>query len=160
MTLILCSAVVVLWLLSFAGSQFWEAGKTLKVLAEGEYFNEDKNSMENSVKVILYFSIRIISVVVNVKRSRKRTNSITRHATFMQLYTFSSPLQSSLHAPFPLVHCTILTVSWFDLCPSFFTFSEMLLCFLKPCKDNCFVGVPSGCYSHLSSHFPLASFFR
>ena len=82
-------------------------------------------------------------------------DSITRHAIFMQLYIFSSPLQSSLHTPFPLVYCTILTVSWFDLCPSFFIFSEMLLCFLKPCKDNCFVGVPSGCYSSLHTPFPL-----
>ena len=53
----LSSAVVVLWLLSFAGSQFWEAGKTLNVLAEEEYFKEDKNSTENSVKVIFYFSV-------------------------------------------------------------------------------------------------------
>lgn len=35
----------------FAGSQFWEAGKTLKVLAEQQYFNEDKKSTENPVKV-------------------------------------------------------------------------------------------------------------
>ncbi|XP_015756770.1 PREDICTED: DNA mismatch repair protein Msh6-like [Acropora digitifera] len=32
------------------GSQFWEASKTLKVLAEEEYFKEDKTSTENSVK--------------------------------------------------------------------------------------------------------------
>ena len=33
------------------GSQFWEAGKTLKVLAEEQYFNNDKNNTENPVKV-------------------------------------------------------------------------------------------------------------
>ena len=99
---------------------------------------------------------------MNVKRSGGRMNCITRHAMFMQLYTFDPPLQSSLHAPvsFPLVHCTVLIVFWYDFCLSFFTLLEMLCPFLKPCRDNCFVGVPSGCYSHLSSHFPVASFFR
>ena len=33
------------------GSQFWEAGKTLKVLAEEQYFSEDKNGSENPGKV-------------------------------------------------------------------------------------------------------------
>lgn len=33
------------------GSQFWEAGKTLKVLAEEQYFNNDENNTENPVKV-------------------------------------------------------------------------------------------------------------
>ncbi|RMX47670.1 hypothetical protein pdam_00013626 [Pocillopora damicornis] len=32
------------------GSQFWEAGKTLKVLAEEQYFNNDENNTENPVK--------------------------------------------------------------------------------------------------------------
>ncbi|KAL9963214.1 hypothetical protein ACROYT_G032392 [Oculina patagonica] len=32
------------------GSQFWEAGKTLKVLAEKQYFDENKKSTENPVK--------------------------------------------------------------------------------------------------------------
>ena len=35
----------------FIGSQFWEAGKTLKVLAEEQYFNNDENNAENPVKV-------------------------------------------------------------------------------------------------------------
>lgn len=33
------------------GTQFWEAGKTLKFLAEQQYFNKDKTSTENPVKV-------------------------------------------------------------------------------------------------------------
>lgn len=35
----------------FLGSQFWDAGKTLKVLAEEGYFKEDEKSTENSIKV-------------------------------------------------------------------------------------------------------------
>jgi len=35
----------------FVGTQFWEAGKTLKFLAEQQYFKKDKTSTENPVKV-------------------------------------------------------------------------------------------------------------
>ena len=42
----------------FVGTQFWEADKTLKFLAEQQYFNKDKSSTDNPVKVckLLYLA--------------------------------------------------------------------------------------------------------
>jgi len=71
----------------FVGTQFWEPGKTLKFLAEQQYFNKDKTSTENPVKVSksLYEAFGAVSLtsvrtaMVNKKTFRYSPNTSRLH---------------------------------------------------------------------------------